>query len=201
MRMGKTGLVVMGISPGQSSSNSYILVLAEANSKRKLPIVISPAEAQAIASQLESIPQAQPLIYDIYFETVKRFSIELLETNIIEFENGNMVSELVFFDGEKKVLVRARTGDAVAIALRFRCPIFAAENILEEAGIIIEEDDEAESIYEPLPDSLLSLDEEGLDFDNYTSEELEAMLSEAVKREDYEQAGLIRDELNLRKSS
>ncbi len=193
--MHKIKLNVLGLSVSQTQSGAYALVLAEENGDRRIPIIIGPVEAQSIAIQLEGLHPPRPLTHDLFKNLSKAFQIELAEVVIYKLEEGIFYSELICEQSGIRIAIDSRTSDAVALALRFRCPIYTTDDILRKAGIVIE-----------VADDLTETDEEDLPFsmgkgkyDVYTVEELEEMLSDAVKHERYEMASEIRDEISKRK--
>lgn len=194
--MGKVRLRVLEVGVADNHADNYILILGEYGGNRRLPIVIPPMEAQAIAVQFEKIRPVRPLIHDLFFNAVNSFGVEMLEVNIIKFENGIFSSEVVLFDGEKEATFAARTPDAIALALRFRCSIFATNEVIELAGITI--DDELEETNTSTVDDDSSADI--IDFKRYSNQELERMLDEFVQNEEYEMATAVRDELRRRNS-
>ena len=146
---------------------------------------------------MERINPVRPLIHDLFFSAVNSFGVEMLEVNITSFENGIFSSEVILFDGEKEMTFTARTSDAIALALRFRCSIFAFPQVIEHAGITIDEEIHDETAQSP---SLGENTTIGVsDFRHYTNEELERMLDEFVENEEYEMATAVRDELCRRK--
>ena len=194
--MQKIRLNILGLSVSQTQSGAYALVLAEENGERRIPIIIGPVEAQAIAIQLEGLKPPRPLTHDLIKNIALAFDISLLEVTIYKLEEGIFYSELLCEMGGKEIKVDSRTSDAVALALRFRCPIYTSEEILKKAGIVLEQEDEespVRSIFdedydEPVPSS----------YAHYSTNELLELLDEAIQNEDYEKASLIRDELNKR---
>ncbi len=194
--MQKIRLNILGLSVSQTQSGAYALVLAEENGERRIPIIIGPVEAQAIAIQLEGLKPPRPLTHDLIKNIALAFDISLLEVTIYKLEEGIFYSELLCEMGGKEIRVDSRTSDAVALALRFRCPIYTSEEILKKAGIVLEQEDEespVRSIFdedydEPVPSS----------YAHYSTNELLELLDDAIQNEDYEKASLIRDELNKR---
>lgn len=204
-RMSKVRLNVLGISYSQTQTGAYALVLAEENGNRRIPIIVGGFEAQAIAIQLEGLKPARPLTHDLFFNFATTFGISLLEINIHKLEEGVFYSQLTCFDGQKTVETDSRTSDAIALALRFRCPIYTTEDILTKAGIIIDFEQSTDNIPEDSPDFEMSeeLDSDG-EIENeelsiLTADELKRLLDEAIQNENYERASQIRDELNRRK--
>lgn len=194
--MQKIRLNILGLSVSQTQSGAYALVLAEENGERRIPIIIGPVEAQAIAIQLEGLRPPRPLTHDLIKNLAFAFDIALLEVTIYKLEEGIFYSELLCEMNGKEVKIDSRTSDAVALALRFRCPIYTSEDILQKAGIVLEHDDEGS----PLKGSLEEEMEEptGSSYSQYSTNELEELLNEAIQNEDYEKASIIRDELNKR---
>jgi len=192
--MGKVRLRVLEVGVADNQADNYILILGEYGGNRRLPVVIPPMEAQAIAVQLEKISPAHPLVHDLFFNAVSSFGVEMLEVNITAFKNGIFSSEVILFDGEKEKTFKARTSDAIALALRFRCSIFATSDVMELAGITIEEEPEEEPDT-PMHDNKFM---GAVDLKNYSNQELERMLDEFVEKEEYEMATAIRDELRKR---
>jgi len=195
--MRKIRLNILGLSVSQTQSGAYALVLAEEGGDRRIPIIIGPVEAQAIAIQLEGLKPPRPLTHDLIRNIAKSFNISLLEVNIYKLEEGIFYSELLCEMGGKEVIIDSRTSDAVALAIRFKCPIYTTEYILQKAGIVLETD-------EPNPSNHGSSYEGSSSpgnspFGKLTRDELEELLKQAVMNEDYEKASVIRDEIKRRK--
>ena len=196
--MKKIKLEILGISYSQSQSGAYALILGEAGKKRRLPIIIGSFEAQAIAIELEKMKPSRPLTHDLFKSFAKTFGIGIKEVIIYKFNEGIFYARLICLDGEKEVEIDSRTSDAVAIAVRFKCPIYTYESILKAAGIVLQDEPasspEAESgsqAAEPIEEGLAA----------YSTTELESMLMTAIDEEAYEKASRIRDEINKRKKS
>lgn len=201
--MSKIKLNVLGISYSQTQSGAYALVLAEEDGERRIPIIIGGFEAQAIAIQLEGLKPPRPLTHDLFLSFASAFSISIVEINIYKLEEGVFYSKLICDDGQKQMTVDARTSDAIALALRFRCSIYTTEDILSKSGIVIDiepeskEDQPATSsqmFTEPTPGTRRSAEE----LRDFSISELKEMLQDAVKNENYEKASDIRDEINRR---
>ncbi|KAB2870259.1 MAG: bifunctional nuclease family protein [Bacteroidales bacterium] len=198
MEMSKVKLSVLGISYSQTQSGAYALVLSEENGSRRIPIIIGGYEAQAIAIQLEGLTPPRPLTHDLFLNFSKAYSINLVEVQIYKLEEGVFFSKLHCDNGNKEVYIDSRTSDAVALALRFSCPIYTTDEIMEKAGITLEieeVDDATESPKSP----------ETKTYDSFTDQikrlsvaELNTMLDEAIMNEDYEKASKIRDEIKKR---
>lgn len=196
--MQKIKLNILGLSVSQSQSGAYALVLAEEDGDRRIPIIIGPIEAQSIAIQLEGLKPPRPLTHDLFKQMATAFGIEVTEIIIYKLEEGIFYSELICTRNEKQIIIDSRTSDAVALSLRFNCPIYTTEEIISRAGIVIEfENDQGqEEWHQSVSDEPLRGKHE---YEKYTSAELNQMLNNAVSAEDYEKASAIRDEINRRK--
>jgi bifunctional DNase/RNase len=194
--MEKIRLDIIGMSYSQSQSGAYALILGERDGKRRLPIIIGGFEAQAIAIELEKIRTPRPLTHDLFKAFADVYHIEVTEVVINKFSEGVFYAKLVCTDGAQEQEVDSRTSDAIALALRFNCPVFTYESIMVAAGILMEE--EAEMMK---PDDQKSENETGeqISFPDATEAELREMLQSAIEKEEYEKASKIRDELNKRK--
>lgn len=202
--MKKIRLNILGLSYSQTQSGAYALLLAEENGKRRLPIIIGGAEAQAIAIQLEGIVTPRPLTHDLFVRMANEFEIQVKEVVIYKLEEGIFYSEIVCDSEKGTKRIDSRTSDAVAIALRFNAPIFTFEKILESAGVILDvegKQQQAEGEGEATEKSAEaeSAPASSEEFKQYTIEALEKKLNAAIAKEDYEVASKIRDELNRRK--
>lgn len=194
--MKRVKLKVMGISYSQTQSGAYALILIEENGDRRIPIIIGGFEAQAIVIKLENLDPPRPLTHDLFKKFADEFNISVIEVMIYKLEEGVFFSKLVCNNGEKEYSIDSRTSDAVAIALRFGCPIYITEEILKKAGITVNPSDsemssvnEVESFFEP----------EKTKYDTYSDEELYKIIDEAIKTEDYEKAAAVRDEIAKRR--
>lgn len=202
--MEKVRLSVLGLSYSETQSGAYALVLAEENGDRRIPIIIGAFEAQAIAIELEGLKPPRPLTHDLFIQFSNAFKIEVLEVNIFKLEEGVFFSNLVLKREKTNVIIDSRTSDAVALALRFKCPIYTTKEVIEKAGIIIEfgKESEADSKTgktEKTPDSpAIHKTQKTGAFSKYELKDLEEMLKKAVHDEDYEKASRIRDEINNR---
>ncbi len=202
--MNKVKLNVLGISYSQTQTGAYALVLAEEDGRRRIPIIVGGFEAQAIAIQLEGLKPPRPLTHDLFLSFARTFNIELLEVTVYKLEEGVFYSKLTCDDGQRIIEIDARTSDAIALALRFKCPIYTTEDILRKAGIILDFDKESvvSTGNEPVQASKnLSVQHSSIldELKNSSLLELKEMLEEAIKSEDYEKASLIRDEIKRRK--
>jgi len=197
--MQKIRLNILGLSVSQTQSGAYALVLSEENGDRRMPIIIGPVEAQAIAIQLEGLKPPRPLTHDLIKNIALAFEITLIEVVIYKLEEGIFYSELLCEMDGREVKIDSRTSDAVALALRFRCPIYTTEEILAKAGIILESD-EMKKPEIPKQDKPTGTSKTST-FSRYTLQELEELLNEAIQNEDYEKASVLRDEITNRKKN
>lgn len=205
--MGKVKLNVLGISYSQTQSGAYALVLAEENGTRRIPIIVGGFEAQAIAIELEGLNPPRPLTHDLFKKFSDAYGIRLLEVNIHKLEEGVFFANVLFDNGDQQKILDARTSDAIALALRFKCPIYTTDEIVEKAGIVLDFDQGASTGEEPDEKDTSEEDVEypekisGKVFDlrDKSLDELIEMLDSAVNDEDYERASKIRDEIKRRK--
>jgi uncharacterized protein len=196
--MKRVKLKVLGISFSQTQSGAYALVLIEEKGERRIPIIIGGFEAQAIVIKLESLDPPRPLTHDLFKSFADEFNISVSEVFIYKLEEGVFYSTLVCSNGVKEYSIDSRTSDAVALALRFNCPIYITEDILEKAGIVINPSETASN--SALENDTLFETESGK-YDSFSDEELYRMIDEAIKTEDYEKAASVRDEIEKRKKS
>jgi bifunctional DNase/RNase len=193
--MKRIKLKVMGISYSQTQSGAYALLLIEENGERRIPIIIGGFEAQAIVIKLENLEPPRPLTHDLFKNFADQFSITVIEVMIYKLEEGVFYSKLVCNNGEKEISIDSRTSDAVAIALRFGCPIYISDDILEKAQLTNSPSETDLS----LTNESNNQHESSSKYGTYTNEELFKMIDDAVKTEDYERAASIRDEIEKRK--
>ena len=199
-------LKIKGISYSQTQNGAYALILNEVDGERKLPIVIGAFEAQSIAIALEKeIRPPRPLTHDLFKNFADRFDIVVKQVIIHKLVDGVFYSSLICERDKIEEIIDARTSDAIALALRFKAPIFTYKDILDKAGIYLkvdpnkdENDEDQDSI---LVEDIINEELEFVDSDDYDShslEELNNLLGEAVENEDYETAAKIRDEISKR---
>ncbi|HMG07706.1 bifunctional nuclease domain-containing protein [Mucilaginibacter lappiensis] len=200
--MKKIKLDIVGLSYSQTQSGAYALVLGEVSGRRRLPIIIGSFEAQAIAIEIEKMTPSRPLTHDLFKSFAQAYQIEVQEIIIYNLVDGIFYSKLICSDGKKSVEIDARTSDAIAVAVRFDCPIFTYEFILSTAGIVIEGNDFVylENINETQEEKSVGT-AVGSGFASLSIDELKTKLQEALAEESYEKAAKIRDELNKRKAS
>jgi len=192
--MDKIKLEIVGMSYSQSQSGAYALILGEVKGNRRLPIIIGGFEAQAIAVELEKMKPSRPLTHDLFKSFADTYHIMVKEVIIDQFKQGVFHAKLLCQQNNVEHLIDSRTSDAVALAIRFKCPIFTYEKIMAEAGMLMDENiNSPETMTRPVevpPEP---------SFDEFTLSELEEMLQKAVEQEEYEKASMIRDEIKKRK--
>jgi bifunctional DNase/RNase len=204
--MDKIRLKVLGLSYSQTQTGAYALVLEAEGSEHRIPIIIGSFEAQAIAIQLENLKPPRPLTHDLFVSMAEKLNAHLNEVTIYKLEEGVFYSQLVLATDGKSIKIDARTSDAVALALRFDCPIYTTPEIIEKAGLIINiEDDEPKP---EQPDKTASKKTEkttskssGTSLKEKSTDELNKMLKAAIEKEAYEEASRISDEIKRRKSN
>lgn len=197
--MKKVRLEIVGLSYSQTQSGAYALVLGESTGSRRLPIIIGGFEAQAIAIELEKMTPTRPLTHDLFKAFSETFSIEVTEILIYNLVEGIFYAKLICTDGTREVEIDARTSDAIALAVRFNCPIYTYEFILKSAGIVLD-DDSIPATENPMA-TVEDMTTPESEYKSKSSEELKNMLQSALDEEQYELASKIRDELNTRKQS
>lgn len=211
----KVRIYVFGLSYSQLQSGAYALVLAEENGRRRIPVMIGPAEAQSIAVALENVHTPRPLTHDLFVSFAHAFGVKLVEVYIYRFSEGIFSAELTFTDGDRTIKIDARTSDAIAIAVRTHTPIYTSEEILQKAGFIIEDealrrdgdDDQADADTDEAGDdypaqTYADRDDYMADPDpeKFTVEELERTLARLIDEENYEEAERISLILNKKKN-
>lgn len=195
--MKKIALSITGLSYSQTQSGAYALVLAEEHGNRRLPIIIGGYEAQAIAIHIEKMSPSRPLTHDLFKTFCDSFLIDVKEVIIYNLSEGIFYAKLVCQQNDANdVEIDARTSDAIALAVRFDCPIYTYEFILSSAGIVIDEEKETEEITSDSKPKSAPKPKD--DLSSKTMEELQELLSQAIEEEAYEKAGKIRDEMKKR---
>ncbi|MGH2622288.1 MAG: bifunctional nuclease domain-containing protein [Sphingobacterium sp.] len=215
--MKKIKLDIVGLSYSQTQSGAYALVLGEIGGNRRLPVIIGAFEAQSIAVEIEKMTPSRPLTHDLFKSFANTFQITVEEILIYNLIDGVFFAKLICKNGTKKSEIDARTSDAVALAIRFECPIFTYDFIMNSAGIVIEGNDfaflenienlnsyksqetdsnnlESESTNTP------PLSEKPSPYQSLSLEQLEKTLEKAIENEQYETAAKIRDEIEKRQS-
>jgi len=193
--MKKIELEIVALSHSITQTHSYAVVLGEVNGLRRLPIVIGGFEAQAIAVALERMQPSRPLTHDLMKNFMNAFNVELMEIIINDLQEGIFYSKLVCVSEHDTVEIDSRTSDALALAVRFGCPIYTFDHILESAGILMEDNNKKKSDIPVDEVSEASREELG----KMSLEELQTLLNEVLDQEDYIRAIAIRDEMNKRK--
>ena len=198
--MKKIKLDIVGLSYSQTQSGAYALVLGEVSGRRRLPIIIGGFEAQAIAIEIEKMTPSRPLTHDLFKSFSQAFHVNMVEVIIYNLVDGIFYAKLMCNDGKKTIEIDARTSDAIALAVRFECPIYTYEFILTSAGIVIEGNDFVflENIEATSEEKVAT---SSSNFTALSDEELKIKLQEALTEEAYERAARIRDEISRRKSS
>ena len=190
--MNKIELEIVALSHSVTQSHNYAVVLGELGGSKRLPIVIGGFEAQAIAVAMESMTPNRPLTHDLFKNTLDTFGIELKEIVINNLLDGIFYAQLVCKHNGKEVNIDSRTSDAIAMAVRYECPIYTMDFIMEEAGVILEES-ESET-----PKRKRKKVSESEDITTMSTKALSSLLEEVLGKEDYEKAAKIRDEINKR---
>jgi bifunctional DNase/RNase len=202
--MKKIELEIVALSHSITQTHSYAVVLGEVNGLRRLPIVIGGFEAQAIAVALEKMHPSRPLTHDLMKNFLNAFAIDLHEIIICDLQEGIFYSKLVCASENDTIEIDSRTSDALALAVRFGCPIYTYENILESAGILMEDTGSSGKKKKSKQEVVVEEQTPGggnEDLKTMTLEELNSLLSEVLEGEDYIRAIAIRDEINSRKKN
>jgi bifunctional DNase/RNase len=196
--MKKIELEIVALSHSITQTHSYAVVLGEIKGQRRLPIVIGGFEAQAIAVALEHMQPSRPLTHDLMKNFMNSFGVELQEVIISDLQEGIFYSKLVCYTENDTIEIDSRTSDALALAVRFGCPIYTYEHILENAGILMDDNATKKERTESfVNEDNISSDRE--DLSALGIEELHVLLNEVLEQEDYIRAISIRDEINKRK--
>jgi len=207
--MKKIQLDIVGLSYSQTQSGAYALVLGEVQGNRRLPIIIGGFEAQAIAVEIEKMTPSRPLTHDLFKSFADSFQIQIEEVLIYNLVDGIFFAKIICKSKDISIELDARTSDAVALAIRFECPIFTYDFIMSSAGIVIESNDFAflENISNPATGETVQEDiptapkEEASPYASLSLEQLEKTLQKAIENEQYETAAKIRDEIEKRQRS
>jgi len=196
--MKRIELDIVALSHSVTQSHNYAVVLGERRGQRRLPIVIGSFEAQAIAVAMERMVPNRPLTHDLFKNTLETFNIELREVVINNLLDGIFYARLVCVKNGEVFEIDSRTSDAIAMAVRFDCPIYTYDFILEAAGVILEDqdDDDAQRSGSAKKAPAPVIDTGALD--TYSTDALQRRLQEVLEAEDYETAAKIRDELKNR---
>ncbi len=205
--MKKIELEIVALSHSITQTHSYAVVLGETNGLRRLPIVIGGFEAQAIAVALERMQPSRPLTHDLFYNFMTTFGIELDEVIIYKLEEGIFFAKLVCTNDQGTIEIDSRTSDALALAVRTSCQIYTYENILEAAGLYLENSDNptttpapSETKGQEVPATPNKVSSDTSNLKGMSLDELNSLLQQILDQEDYVQAIAIRDEINKRKS-
>ncbi|MCE2823554.1 MAG: bifunctional nuclease domain-containing protein [Bacteroidota bacterium] len=193
--MRRIELEIVALSHSMTQSHNYAVVLGEKRGKRRLPIVIGSFEAQAIAVALEQMTPNRPLTHDLFKNALDTFQVKLKEVIINNLLDGIFYARLVCMKDGELFEIDSRTSDAIAMAVRFDCPIFTYDFILEAAGVVL---DEQEGGYSSVSVTTPTLDDSS--YENWPVDLLKNRLQEVLDAEDYETAARIRDELKRREA-
>ena len=186
-------LQVNRISYSQNQSGAYALILDEVDGERKLPVIIGEFEAQSIAVALDDDIQLQrPFTHDLFRNFSTRFEIHIKRVIIQKLVDGVFYSSLICERDQIEEIIDSRTSDAISLALRFHAPIFAHENVLEKAAVVIDD----KSLDKQTVNEIKDTD----DLHHLSVDELQARIQKALKKEEYELAVKLRDEIAKRES-
>lgn len=179
---------VMGITHSQIQKGAYAVLLTEDGGPHRIPVVVGIAEAQSIVAWMERVNLPRPLTHDLFRSVTRVFGIRVKEVFVSKFEKGIFYSEITFADGDREVVVDARTSDALAIALRSHAPIYTTREVIDETGFIAEGFDDA-----PAADRDTTVDDASLlPLNRLAEEELQRMLAKCISTEEYERAAEIK---------
>lgn len=184
----------------QSMGGTYSLVLSEdEGQKRRFSVLIGESEAQSIALKLNNAKSPRPLSHDLMNSIIRELNARLVKVLIYEMVNDIFYSEIYLVQGDKPIVVDARTSDAVALAVRSNAPIYINSDILEIVGTVVNEEEASEAIESPAEQSISLLDLTQDKVRYISLIRLQEFLDQAVEEEKYEVAAMIRDEMELRK--
>ncbi len=189
--MNKVTLEIKELLYSQGSSGAYVLIMEDKTSRRQLPIVIGTSEAQSIALGLEGNQPSRPLTHDLFKRFALNYDVDLTEVVITRFLDGVFYATLICKQGDDISMIDARPSDAIALAVRFGCPISAYESVMQEAGIETEDLDKVE---EPNPEPTEDVKSDNLE--DLSVEQLQQLLDLAIEEENYEKAAQLRDLIN-----
>lgn len=190
----KKEVKVLGLSYSQSQSGSYVVVLSEKKGKRKLPIVIKPSDAQQIALKIEGVKSPRPLTHDLFKSLTDSYQIDIQEVYIYAILEGIFYTKLITSNGIEESEIDCTAGDGIALSIVYGCPLFASKEVLDLSGVYINDDGS-------------TMDNSDIDdIDDYEEveettkrvvsiEDLEHMIEDAIRNEEYEIAAEIRDRI------
>lgn len=197
--MEKIPLEIVALSHSVSHSHNYAVILGEVDGKRRLPIVIGGFEAQAIAVAMESMMPTRPLTHDLFKSALDNFDIEIKEVIINNLLDGVFHAILICESNGERAEIDSRTSDAIAMAVRYGCPVYTYEFILEAAGVELEDAEEGSDDESKSKRRRSRAKKVTMPFSEQSQSELNELLAKVIGDEDYEKAALIRDELKKRK--
>ncbi len=196
--MDRVKMKVLGLSYSMSQAGAYALILANEQDTYRIPIVIGMPEAQSIAMQLEKLQTQRPLTHDLIKTLTDSLKIRLSEVFIYKLNAGVFYSELLFETEKEVIKIDSRTSDAIALALRYEAPIYTTPEIIEKAGITVNQElPVSEETKADIHDNVVNV--ESNQNKEFSVQELKALLDEAVQNEEYERASKLRDLLKSRK--
>ena len=205
--MRKIALDIVGLQPSMTQTHNYAVVLGERHGNRRLPIIIGGFEAQAIAVAVERMLPNRPLTHDLFKNALDTFSVDIQEVIISNLLDGVFYARLICLKDGVPYEIDSRTSDALAMAVRFSCPIYTYEFILEAAGVVLEESEQTADSQRTSGGKTGGNNPRGGRSDsrgsltNLSVDELNRMLNEVLQNEDYKQAAAIRDEIARRKTT
>lgn len=194
--MDKVRLKVLGLSYSMSQAGAYALILSDEQDLHRIPIVIGMPEAQSIAIQLENMQTQRPLTHDLMKTLADAMKVRLKEVFIYRLEAGIFYAELFFESSKNIIKIDSRTSDAIALALRYGCPIFSTPEIVAKAGILVAKPEQSGE-----EATAVQVIEVSNETEEYSVQELTKMLEEAIQNEEYEKASKIRDLLKEKNKS
>lgn len=193
--MNKKELKILGLSYSQNQLGSYVIVLSDINGGRKLPLIIKSNEAQRIAMELEGIKSPRPMIHDIFKSVGEMYGIDIQEVFIHSLLEGIFYTKLITTNGLDEIEIECTAGDAIALSVLYKCPIYTTSDILKKAGVVISDDgvisEEQDEVEETEDKSARVV----------SIEDLEKMMQEAISSEEYELAAQIRDRIEELKAN
>jgi bifunctional DNase/RNase len=190
----KIKLKIDGLSSSQSQLGTFALVLGEEDGNRKLPIIIGGFEAQAIALEMENIKSNRPMTHDLLVSIAKSFDIDMIEVVITDLKEGVFYSKIIFVMGDETREIDARPSDAIAIAVRYRAPIYTYESILSEAGLVIR--DAPATTSGKTSTATAKSEEKPAQTKDEMVRRLKEKIADAISKEDYEEAARLRDQID-----
>ena len=192
--MRRRELKILGLSYSQTQVGAYVLVLSDKKGSRKLPLIIKPLEAQRIALELEGIKSPRPLTHDLIKSMTDSFGIDIQEVYIHSLAEGVFYTKLVSSNGIDEVEIECTAGDGIALSVLYDCPIYTTSEIMESAGIIVNDDGSDVDVDFDV-DEYLEDEDEVIPERIVSIEDLEKMMNEAIENEEYEIAAEIRDRI------